>query len=126
MGGAQPDQIVEYVKRGIDMFDCVLPTRNARHGHLYRWVHDDLLKPDFYKVINVTNATHRGSSESLLDPRRSVQPSPSFDVELSRFTLGYLHHLFDTQEMLAYRLATINNLQFYLRLFDLIRNTSSL
>jgi queuine tRNA-ribosyltransferase len=116
MGGAQPDQIIEYVKRGIDMFDCVLPTRNARHGHLYRWVHDDLSKPDFYEVINVTNAACRGSSEPLLNASASV-----FDDELSRFSLGYLHHLFDTQEMLAYRLATIHNVAFYLRMFELIR-----
>jgi len=124
MGGAQPDQILEYVKRGIDMFDCVLPTRNARHGHLYRWAHDDLSKRDFYEVINITNAKWRGSSESLLNKSTSQQANSStsaFEGELSRFTLGYLHHLFDTQEMLAYRLATISNLTFYLRLFDLIR-----
>lgn len=131
MGGAQPDQIVEYVKRGIDMFDCVLPTRNARHGHLYRWVHDDLSKPDFYEVINLTNAKWRGSNDPLLDPNNRTTPAdggtseqPNDDShinELSRFTMGYLHHLFDTQEMLAFRLATINNLRFYLELFNRLR-----
>jgi len=49
MGGAQPHEIVAYVQRGIDMFDCVLPTRNARHGTIYRFVHEDLSKPDFLR-----------------------------------------------------------------------------
>lgn len=145
MGGAQPHQIVEYVKRGIDMFDCVLPTRNARHGHLYRWKHDDFSKPDFYETVNVLNAKWAESGDDLLDPkipredgdvgrgtldvgkpneigsRFTIYDSRSFEEELSRFTLGYLHHLFDTKEMLAYRLATINNLMFYLKLFEMIR-----
>ena len=126
MGGAQPHQIVEYVKRGIDMFDCVLPTRNARHGHLYRWVHDDLTKPDFYRVMNIANAQWKGSMESMLDANipeaGSGKPEAGdFEQELGHFTLGYLHHLFDTDEVLGLRLATINNLMFYLRLFEMLR-----
>lgn len=138
MGGAQPHQIVEYVKRGIDMFDCVLPTRNARHGHLYRWVQDDLSKSDFYQVINISNAQWKGSADPLLDPNiqkereatplrqkhSGVQVSEKregFEQELGRFTLGYLHHLFDTDEILGLRLATINNLMFYLKLFEMLR-----
>lgn len=114
MGGAQPHQIVAYVERGVDMFDCVLPTRNARHGHLYRFVHEDFSRPDFYEVVNITNAKWRGSTESL-------PTAGGFGDELSRFTMGYLHHLFDTQEMLAYRLATIINVSFYLELFRRLR-----
>jgi queuine tRNA-ribosyltransferase len=136
MGGAQPHQIVEYVKRGIDMFDCVLPTRNARHGHLYRWMHDDLSKPDFYETVNILNSKWSQSQDSLLDPKipnedvrrwtldvgkQDESERRTFESELSRYTLGYLHHLFDTKEMLAYRLATINNLMFYLKLFEMIR-----
>lgn len=117
MGGALPEQIVQYAKHGIDMFDCVLPTRNARHGHLYRWVHSDLSRPDFYETINITNAKWRGSDEPLVD-RKGVS---GFDDELSRFTMGYLHHLFDTEEMLAFRLATIVNVSFYLELFQRLR-----
>lgn len=126
MGGAQPHQIVEYVKRGIDMFDCVLPTRNARHGHLYRFVHDDLTRPDFYEVVNVTNAKWRGNKEPIVGAHGvrpvSHETGVGFDEELSRFTMGYLHHLFDTQEMLAYRLATIVNVAFYLELFEKLRD----
>ncbi|MBD3252001.1 tRNA guanosine(34) transglycosylase Tgt [Candidatus Uhrbacteria bacterium] len=120
MGGAQPHQIVEYVKRGVDMFDCVLPTRNARHGHLYRWKHPDLTKPDFYEVINLMNAKWKGSTESLLDPNLPESKGLT-QKELGRYTMGYLHHLFDVQEMLAYRLATMQNLLFYLQLFERMR-----
>lgn len=119
MGGAQPDQIVEYVKRGIDMFDCVLPTRNARHGHLYRWTQADINSQDFYEVVNITNAKWKGSDAPLLDP--ALNASPWLKEELGRFTMGYLHHLFDTDEMLGYRLATIINLAFYLDLFERLR-----
>lgn len=121
MGGAQPEQIVAYVQRGIDMFDCVLPTRNARHGHLYRFVHDDLSRPDFYEVVNITNAKWRGSTEPF-----ATIPASGFHEELSRFTMGYLHHLFDTQEMLGYRLATISNVAFYLELFRRLRENPSI
>ncbi len=126
MGGAQPHQLIEYVRRGIDMFDCVLPTRNARHGHLYRWVHDDLSRPDFYEVINITNAKWQGSKEVIESSSHRVIESTRaayLERELGPFTLGYLHHLFDVEEMLAYRLATISNLAFYLDLFDLIRKS---
>ncbi len=124
MGGAQPHQIVEYVKRGIDMFDCVLPTRNARHGHLYRWTHGDLSRPDFYETVNIVNAKWNGSDAPLLDPnipRTDLVTVYGFEEELSRFSLGYLHHLFDVKEVLGHRLATVNNVMFYLKLLEMLR-----
>lgn len=110
MGGAQPHEIVGYVKRGIDMFDCVLPTRNARHGMLYRFVHDDLNRPDFFETIHVTNEKWKMSQEKLGD-----------EGEPARYTMGYLRHLFSVDEMLAYRLATMVNVKFYLALMERIR-----
>jgi queuine tRNA-ribosyltransferase len=121
MGGAQPEQIVAYVERGVDMFDCVLPTRNARHGHLYRWVHTDLTRTDFYEAVNITNAKWRGSQEKLLVSPAGHASSAGFEDELSTVTMGYLHHLFDTEEMVGYRLATLNNLRFYLDLLTRLR-----
>ncbi|MDO8617916.1 MAG: tRNA guanosine(34) transglycosylase Tgt [Candidatus Uhrbacteria bacterium] len=112
MGGAQPHEIVEYVKRGIDMFDCVLPTRNARHGQLYRFVHDDLSKPDFYETIHITNEKWKFSKTPLLTKER-----------MGEVSLGYLRHLFTVDEMLGYRLATIINVKFYLELMRKIRLT---
>ncbi len=108
MGGAQPHEIVEYVKRGIDMFDCVLPTRNARHGLLYRFVHDDVSRKDFYETIHITNEKYKMSMEILHDGSE-------------RYTLGYIRHLFSVAEMTGQRLVTLANVKFYLRLMELIR-----
>jgi queuine tRNA-ribosyltransferase len=117
MGGAKPHEIVEYVKRGVDMFDCVLPTRNARHGQVYRFVHDDFSRPDFYEVLHLTN-------ESLkLDERPLVEAVEGDDIsqELSRYSLAYIRHLFTVEEMLGQRLATLANVRFYLELMTRIR-----
>ncbi len=110
MGGAKPHEIVAYVERGIDMFDCVLPTRNARHGQLYRFKHDDLSKPDFYETVQITNEKFKNSHEKVGDTE-----------ELSRYSMGYLRHLFTVDEMLGQRLATMVNVKFYLDLMDKIR-----
>ncbi len=110
MGGAQPHEIVGYVQRGIDMFDCVLPTRNARHGSLYRFVHDDLSRRDFYEVIHATNEKYKYSKDVI-----------GSEGELSRYTMGYLRHLFSVNEILGMRLATINNVRFYLELMAKLR-----
>ncbi len=118
MGGAQPHQLVEYVRRGVDMFDCVLPTRNARHGHLYRFVHDDLSRPDFYEVVNLTNEQFKYSKVPLVEYKND---DDEIAKELSQCSLGYVRHLFSIQEMLAYRLVTLANLRFYLRLMDRLR-----
>ncbi len=118
MGGAQPHEIVEYVRRGVDMFDCVLPTRNARHGQLYRFVHDDLSQPNFYEQVQITNEKWKFSNESLVQNSDVLK---SIDQELSRYTMGYLRHLFTVDEMLGYRLATLVNVRFYLELLKKIR-----
>ena len=114
MGAGQPREIVEYVKRGIDMFDCVLPTRNARHGSLYRFVHDDLSRPDFYEAVNVTNESLKCSMEPLV---KNADPND----ELGRYSLGYVRHLFTVQETLAQRLVSLANIRFYLELMTRIR-----
>lgn len=116
MGGAQPHEIVAYVQRGVDMFDCVLPTRNARHGLIYRFVHDDLTRPDFYETIHVTNEKWKMSGERLITGTHTAA-----DDELARYTMGYLRHLFSVEEMLGMRLATMINIRFYLELMERIR-----
>ncbi len=126
MGGAQPHEIVGYVQRGIDMFDCVLPTRNARHGTLYRFVHDDLSKPDFYEMVHVTNEKYKFSQEPIVGAQ-FIAPGRDESrpyAELSRYTMGYLRHLFSVNEMLGMRLATMNNVKFYLELMEKLRKTT--
>lgn len=120
MGGAQPHEIVGYVQRGIDMLDCVLPTRNARHGQLYRFKHDDLTKRDFYETIHVTNERFAASEESLFQDL-GTDDVEEVDAELKRYNLGYVRHLFRVQEMLGMRLATLWNVRFYLSLMKKIR-----
>lgn len=122
MGGAKPHEIVAYVKRGVDMLDCVLPSRNARHGLLYRFVHDDLSREDFYETVHVTNAKYVKDKTTLAaSPVARLMDDTETEKELSRYTLGYLHHLFTVDEMLAYRLATMVNVRFYLELMAKIR-----
>ena len=131
MGGAQPHEIVAYVERGIDMFDCVLPTRNARHGLLYRFVHDDFSRPDFYETIHVTNEKYKMSQEPLvvIPAKAGIQNQGmdsrlrgnDIEKELSRYSLGYIRHLFSVEEVLAQRLVTLANVRFYLELMGRIR-----
>ena len=114
MGAGKPEEIVEYVRRGIDAFDCVLPTRNARHGTLYVLRHTDLASDDFYKLYHATNESHRLEFAPV---------DETCDCLLCRnFTRAYLRHLFSIAEPLAMRLATLHNLRFYIRLMDLIKN----
>lgn len=115
MGAGKPEEIVEYVRRGCDMFDCVLPTRNARHGTLYIWK-GKVSEPDFYEVIAITNEKFRADL-SVLDPSCDC---PTCE---SGTTRAYLRHLFSIQEPLAARLATLHNVRFYLRLMEQIRKS---
>jgi queuine tRNA-ribosyltransferase len=98
MGVGLPENILESIALGIDMFDCVLPTRNARHGMLYTWD----------GVVNIKNAKWKYE----LSPIDAKSDSP-----LSRnHTKAYLRHLFQSGEMLAMQIASIHNLSFFLSL----------
>ena len=103
MGLGDPVGIVEAVARGIDMFDCVLPTRLGRHGTV-------LSDAGRY---NLAAARHAGSDEPL---------DPSFvDSPAARWSRGYLRHLLVTHEPTAARLVTLHNLAWLLRLMDQVR-----
>ncbi len=117
MGGGKPEEIVAYVKMGIDMFDCVIPTRHARHGSLFLWsgeVTPELLNGDeFYKKMLIQNAEFEDSDEPV---------DANCDCRLcASYTRAYLHHLFDMKEPLAERLATEHNVRFYMKLMETIR-----
>jgi queuine tRNA-ribosyltransferase len=110
LGVGTPKDIIEMVKRGIDMFDCVYPTRNARHGSIFVWTDMDKLE---YEAIKIS------SSRFAMD--FSPIATTSKLSELQNYTKAYLHHLFRAKELLAYRLATLNNLEFYLQLMEVLR-----
>lgn len=104
MGVGKPEDIVEAVRRGVDMFDCVMPTRNARNGHLF--THEG--------VIKIRNAKHRHDTGPL-DTRCDC-------YTCSNFSRSYLHHLDKCGEMLGSQLNTIHNLRYYQLLMASIRD----
>ncbi|MEM7600834.1 MAG: tRNA guanosine(34) transglycosylase Tgt [Verrucomicrobiota bacterium] len=105
MGLGQPDQLLELISRGIDMFDCVLPTRVARNGTAYT----------ADGTINIKNAKWEKSRE-LLAPEGETHPL------CHGFTRGYLRHLVKNDEILGLRLLTLHNVTFYLHLMKRVRH----
>lgn len=103
MGVGTPSDIVAAVCRGVDMFDCVMPTRNARNGHLFASV----------GIVKIKNASHR-FDDAPLDPNCSC-------YTCQNFSRAYLHHLHKCGEMLAAQLNTIHNLFYYQTLMATMR-----
>jgi len=103
MGVGTPEDIVDAVANGFDLFDCVLPTRNARNGWLFTRFGD----------VKIKNARHR------FDTRPLDETCGCYACR--HFTRGYLHHLHRANEILGARLNTIHNLHYYLRLMGQLR-----
>lgn len=116
MGTGMPEEIVHYVSIGVDMFDCVIPTRNARHGTMFTWNDDPRkvdLENDFYSKILITNEQFQ-FDQGPIDPHCDC---PACETT----SRAYLRHLFATDEMLGMRLATMHNIHFYLTLMKELR-----
>ncbi len=103
MGVGTPVNILEAVYRGVDLFDCVMPSRNARHGHLFTWD----------GIINISNAKYE-LDDSPIDPKCDCPVC-------QRHSRAYIRHLFKANEMLGMRLAVMHNLYFYNTLMEKIR-----
>jgi queuine tRNA-ribosyltransferase len=103
MGVGYPQDIIAAVLRGVDMFDCVMPTRHARNGHLFT----------SQGIINIRNASYQRDAGPL-------DPACSCDT-CRRYTRAYLRHLDRCNEILGVRLGTVHNLHFYLDLMRQIR-----
>ncbi|MCL2373344.1 MAG: tRNA guanosine(34) transglycosylase Tgt [Defluviitaleaceae bacterium] len=103
MGVGTPENLLEAVARGVDFFDCVLPARNGRHGHVYT----------SHGKLNMFNAAHE------TDPR-PIDPNCSCPA-CRNHSRAYIRHLFKAKEMLAMRLCVIHNLHFYNHLMGDIR-----
>jgi queuine tRNA-ribosyltransferase len=104
MGVGKPEDIVEAVARGIDMFDCVMPTRNARNGHYFTR----------FGQVRIRNAKYQKDL-------RPIEPGCDCHACVAGFTRAYLRHLDRCNEILASMLATIHNLRYYQRLMGEIR-----
>ncbi|MCR4941875.1 MAG: tRNA guanosine(34) transglycosylase Tgt [Campylobacter sp.] len=104
MGVGTPEDLVENVERGVDMFDCVMPTRNARNGTLFT----------SFGKINVKSAAFI-NDHSPIDPLCNCHTCRNY-------SRGYLNHLFRARELTFYRLASLHNLHYYLNLMSEMRN----
>lgn len=103
MGVGTPANILEAIDRGVDMFDCVMPTRNGRNGMLFTWD----------GIINIKNKKWENDF-TVVDPKGKTYVD-------TNFTRAYLRHLFQTGESLGPQIASIHNLGFYLRLVEQAR-----
>ena len=105
MGVGTPGNIIEGVARGVDFFDCVMPARNGRHGHLFTW----------NGIINIKNEKYM---------RDDLPIDPECDCPVcKRYSKAYIRHLFKANEMLAMRFAVMHNLYFYNKLMERIRES---
>jgi queuine tRNA-ribosyltransferase len=104
MGVGKPQDILDGVLRGVDLFDCVLPTRNARNGTLFT----------SQGPVNIRNARHT-------DDPGPVDPCCTCPL-CANYSRAYLRHLFQEKEIYGLRLATIHNLSFYGRMMDSVRD----
>jgi len=104
MGVGKPEDLVEGVRRGIDMFDCVMPTRNARNGHLF-------VNTGVIKIRNAANKTDTGP----LDPTCDC-------YTCKNYSRAYLHHLDKCKEILGSQLNTLHNLHFYQKVMQGLRD----
>ncbi len=105
MGVGTPVNILEAVLRGVDIFDCVMPSRNARHGHIFTWE----------GTRNLFNAKYE-TDDRPLDEHCDCYVCKSF-------SRAYIRHLFKSKEILAMRLAVMHNLYFYNKLMERIRES---
>lgn len=103
MGVGTPVDLLEGIERGIDMFDCVMPTRNGRNAMLFTW-----------------NGTMNMRNKKWEDDFSMIDPLGTANVD-KQYTRAYLHHLFVAKELLAMEIASIHNLAFYLELVRVAR-----
>jgi len=104
MGVGNPANLLQSIARGVDMFDCVMPTRNARNGQIFTR----------NGYINIMNAKWKNHNRPL---------DPDFPTDLcQKYKMSYIHHLFRNNEILGLELATLHNLTFYLWLMQEVRN----
>ena len=104
MGVGFPEDLIEGIARGVDLFDCVAATRNGRHGSAWTSV----------GRVNIRKAVHRTADEPL---------DPACDcATCSRFSRGYLRHLFVAGEMLGLRLVSLHNVRFLIRIGERARS----
>lgn len=126
MGSGTPEDIVRAVRSGVDQFDCVLPTRNARHGKIYRELnHEELTKclqdperpvdhTQLYTAIDIRKSRHAHDFSIF---------APGHPVLTAAYSVAYVHHLFRAEEPSGMRFAVLQNIHFYIQLMRAIQAT---
>lgn len=113
LGIGNPLDIVRCQEMGWNMFDCVIPTREGRHGKMFRFTKEDSLVGEFYQNLNVKNLSFSTNFNKI-----NVK-SNFYDLKTNSFS--YLNHLFKVNEALGQRLASLSNLEFYSSLINILR-----
>lgn len=120
MGVGYPSDIAKSVQMGVDMFDCVIPTREARHGRMFVWnelgdrnKESGINKNNFYQEMNILKSEYKADMDPI---DRNCQC-----YACKNYSRAYIHHLLKTEENLGLRLVSIHNLQFYLDLMRILR-----
>lgn len=126
MGLGRPEEIIDSVKAGIDMFDCVIPTREGRHGRLF------IRKKSFQKISQLSGI-RSASTYSQINIEREIYSLDKGKIDnycdcplCQNFSRAYLRHLFKIGDILAMRLASEHNLRFYLELMERLRGESNM
>ncbi len=117
LGVGDPKSCVECAEMGYNIFDCVLPTRDARHGRIYVWKDKpskEIIESDFYEFMRMDKAEFANDDNPI-----SIYCDCYACKNYSR---AYLRHLFKINDTLAYRLASIHNIRFYAQLFEIIQS----
>lgn len=115
MGLGKPDGVIKCIEMGYNLFDCVIPTREARHNRLYRFENFEDKNSLAYSVYYILDEDH------IRDTRPISEGCDC--LTCTNYSRAYLYHLFKIGDSLAYRLATIHNLRFYSRLMEKLRVT---
>ena len=114
LGIGLPEDIIRCARMGWDIFDCVIPTREGRHGKLFQFKNIEKKLPlrgnykNIYNVINIKNSKYKNSYFPI--------NSNSKIKELRNYSRSYLNYLFKIKDPVAYKLASLNNLEFYINL----------
>lgn len=110
LGVGNPLAIKKCIEFGYNIFDCVLPTRDGRHGRLYKFTANPLKTDEFYNFLHIKKSVYSVDNEKISD----------YGI-CKNYSLAYLHHLFAIKDISAARLASLHNLGFYIRLLKFFR-----
>jgi queuine tRNA-ribosyltransferase len=116
LGIGTPADIYRCYQMGWNMFDCVIPTREGRHGKIYQFKNNNIKSTNFYQESNIKNSVNSNNFKKInVDSSLKILRDNSW---------AYLHHLFKVNESLGQKIASLNNLEFYVKLMGKLKNNN--